>query len=407
MIKIKKKYQALIPESKVLNMRAHSPIHTYSCDMINDITRDTVPINTLFEYEGDTVPEGYELVEEIENVGSNNKLRFLSVTASQTRALTKQTPVIVPYDTITTDRSDGKLILENNGITIGKGVKCVRITAQVGVQNSATGYDMKTLGLYKNDEEICISSVVCYNVLYAVATPNMVKLLEVQEGDVLTLKTWFETVNTVTLINAWNTWTVEIVDCSEGNEIVNTIPSEYVELQYLQSTDATNHGVNYIDTDYVPNTDTQIEMKFYIPEGAHNYDKIYGSSRAYMLEIDHSKNHLYTYLGDNSPFQYAPNYRTDYILKLGNGELYLNNNKVHTFENTSLTETNKLRLFSSPVAQHDSIVRIYYFTVKENNQIIHDFIPVFRKSDKTVGMFDLVNQKFYAAVGSDKFEYAL
>jgi hypothetical protein len=62
MIKIKKKYQALIPESKVLNMRATSPIHTYSCDMINHITKDVIPMGTLFEYDGDTVPEGYEEV---------------------------------------------------------------------------------------------------------------------------------------------------------------------------------------------------------------------------------------------------------------------------------------------------------------------------------------------------------
>lgn len=62
MMKIKKKYQALIPESKVLNMRAASPIHTYSCDMINHITKDVIPIGTLFEYDGDTVPEGYEEV---------------------------------------------------------------------------------------------------------------------------------------------------------------------------------------------------------------------------------------------------------------------------------------------------------------------------------------------------------
>ena len=63
MMRIKKKYQALIPESKVLNMRATSPIHTYSCDMINDITKDVIPINTLFEYDGDVVPDGYEEVE--------------------------------------------------------------------------------------------------------------------------------------------------------------------------------------------------------------------------------------------------------------------------------------------------------------------------------------------------------
>lgn len=62
MMRIKKKYQALIPESKVLNMRANSPIHTYSCDMINHITKDVIPMGTLFEYDGDTVPEGYEEV---------------------------------------------------------------------------------------------------------------------------------------------------------------------------------------------------------------------------------------------------------------------------------------------------------------------------------------------------------
>lgn len=215
-MKIQKIYQGTVPDNKILNDYSDSSVDTYSCNTINNIINsldcDSVPMDAIIDYDGDIVPEGYELVE---NVPNDDKLEFICVTASQNRTLGKQSPVVIPYDTITSDHSNGKLKLENESIVIGEGVKCVRVTAQVGVQSSSTGYDMKSLGLYKNNVEVCIVVDMCYNAQYSVATPCMSRIVDVEPGDTLTLKSWYQSVNTVSLTNAWNYWSVEIVECAE------------------------------------------------------------------------------------------------------------------------------------------------------------------------------------------------
>lgn len=208
-MKIKKLYQGKMPEHKVLNQLSDSQTNTYSCHALNSIIDSSVPMDTILDYDGDIIPDGYELVEETVN---DDKLEFICVTASTNRVLGKQSPVVIPYDTVTSDHSKGKLVLENEGITIGEGVKCVRITAQVGVQSSTTGYDMKSLGLYKNDKEVCIVVDMCYNAQYSVATPCMSRIVDVVPGDVLTLKSWYQSVSTVSLTNEWNYWSVEVVE---------------------------------------------------------------------------------------------------------------------------------------------------------------------------------------------------
>ena len=62
-MKIKKLYQGKMPEHKVLNQLSDSQTNTYSCHALNSIIDSSVPMDTILEYDGDVVPEGFELVE--------------------------------------------------------------------------------------------------------------------------------------------------------------------------------------------------------------------------------------------------------------------------------------------------------------------------------------------------------
>ena len=41
--------------------------------------------------------------------------------------------------------------------------------------------------------------------------------------------------------------------------------------------------------------------------------------------------------------------------------------------------------------------KIYFLKMKENGMLVRDFIPVKRKSDGVIGMYDLVGRKFYTS----------
>ena len=73
-MKIKKLYQGKTPDNKILNTYSDSLTNTYSCQAINTMINeidisgslddlvgklDSMPIGTIVDYAGDTVPDGY------------------------------------------------------------------------------------------------------------------------------------------------------------------------------------------------------------------------------------------------------------------------------------------------------------------------------------------------------------
>ena len=60
-MKIRKKEQSFGILGKIINSMSQSKNDTYSCDYINNLeSGDALPIGTIVDYDGDTVPDGYE-----------------------------------------------------------------------------------------------------------------------------------------------------------------------------------------------------------------------------------------------------------------------------------------------------------------------------------------------------------
>lgn len=65
---IRKTFQGVMPENKILNSESNSQTDTYSCDYINNMKVDAenideLPVGTRVEYNGTEVPEGWEEVD--------------------------------------------------------------------------------------------------------------------------------------------------------------------------------------------------------------------------------------------------------------------------------------------------------------------------------------------------------
>ena len=50
-----------------------------------------------------------------------------------------------------------------------------------------------------------------------------------------------------------------------------------------------------------------------------------------------------------------------------------------------------------------SSMRLYKLKMWTDDILVRDFIPCYRKSDNVVGMYDLVNGKFYTNEGTGEF----
>ena len=52
-----------------------------------------------------------------------------------------------------------------------------------------------------------------------------------------------------------------------------------------------------------------------------------------------------------------------------------------------------------------AIMRLYELKMWKDGELVREFIPCYRKSDKEVGLYDLVNSIFYTNAGTGTFLY--
>lgn len=141
-MRIRKIEQGTVPStSRVFTEFNESKMDTYSCNTINTMlnsieSNDPLPIGTILDFDGDEIPEGYGLVDEQEDIVSN-QINIMTV-----KNVGKQ---IFPAETYTkiilTDPSKvgDKLIAYEGGIKIGAGVSKVKISGYATVMSSAVG----------------------------------------------------------------------------------------------------------------------------------------------------------------------------------------------------------------------------------------------------------------------------
>ena len=189
------------------------------------------------------------------------------------------------------------------------------------------------------------------------------------------------------------------------------------QVSYLQST-----GKQYIDTNYMPNQDTKIELigKFNntFPgclwatrwSQSPNYDT-YGA-----YAENNSERMLYIYYGryssgsftsvSNSTFPHRDGNFISFIQdknKLDFTNLGTNDNWTYTFSETTFQSTRNLTLFyfssSSAFATKGGYIKSC--KIWDNNVMVRDMVTCFK--DGVMGMWDKANSVFYQNAGTDSF----
>lgn len=182
----------------------------------------------------------------------------------------------------------------------------------------------------------------------------------------------------------------------------------YIELEYIEST-----GTQYIDTLQKGNSNTKIELKFYNSYTSSSEKAVFGSRtypRSNCLMIGFYSNGWVCYNNDEGAFANILNKVTD--LKLVKNNMYVLNSStqqyelVKTYNSGSFTTPSNMILFGerrdNDVTQLSSI-KVYYCKIYDEDVLVRDFIPVKRKSDDEICMYDKVTKQFFTNQGTGNF----
>lgn len=207
----------------------------------------------------------------------------------------------------------------------------------------------------------------------------------------------------------------QIVKRYKGTDIIysaSRLPSAFQEVEYIESS-----GTQYIDTWYQPNQDTKVDTNVLITQfpSSENAGNILGSRTAYgnsqyQLISWKIQNHVLEFRYGSRDYTASATIslteNTKYNIVCSKLGLYVNNVLSHAV-NTSTFQTsynlyifgyNNAGVFSSP-----SFIKLYSCQIYDNNTLVRDFVPCYRKSDNEIGLYDLVNGVFYTNAGTGTF----
>ena len=194
-----------------------------------------------------------------------------------------------------------------------------------------------------------------------------------------------------------------------SNDNDSLLPKAYQQLDYIKST-----GTQYIDTNFVPDQNTGIEIKFSSNSYTDESLFVYGSGNS----CDDAAFELYPW-GNRLQFNYGTSDLFSDIEFDSNSIVtaYQKKDQVgYSVDGVSAyLETHSSNSFASPytlylLALHRATtgvstaeVNLYSCKIWDNGNLVRDFIPCYRKADNVVGLYDLVNGVFYTNSSTGAF----
>lgn len=182
------------------------------------------------------------------------------------------------------------------------------------------------------------------------------------------------------------------VNVLKQNPNYHNLPAEYQEVEYIESS-----GTQYIDTGITANMNISYEVEFYVlstsqfhgilGENTFAWGRLglfQGGASLYPMVVEvaigASVNEWHT-----AKYHY-PTFDVD--------------NRIITLTNGS-TGNSTIDIFR--MANYFSSCKAKYYKFYDNDVLVRNFIPCYRKSDNVIGMYDLVNDVFYTNAGTGTF----
>lgn len=179
------------------------------------------------------------------------------------------------------------------------------------------------------------------------------------------------------------------------------LPSGYTQVEYIQSS-----GTQYIDTGFVPNQDTRVVCDCEYQASS--------SSWLFAVRVASGKG-SFSFLSHNNRFRtdYGASYTqyfatsTTQVTRIDKNKniTTINGNETLTDTTTAFNSTYPLFLFAVNTAGTPSgysSAKLKNMQIYDNGTLVRDFVPC-KNSSGTVGLYDVVNGKFYINAGTGSF----
>lgn len=327
---------------------------------------------------------------------NSNKIEVgLCGVSSLTYTLTENTPYLISFSSVipsgfvkvdgTTIQSYGSLVSSSDGGSTLSQNNVLIGANQYTVSNNMTTFPAKWyyIKLYNSNNTLIRDFIPCRN----------------PSGDV----GLYDTINDTFYNNSGTGMFVE-------GPIVGSIrlPSGYRRLDYIEST-----GTQYIDTGFIPNQDTRINLTTSPTSVAEANDGVgfipYGAGESY----NNSAFECYT---SASKYEFNFGSYNTFIGSPAVGQkLQISHNKNQitlTADNTQLTATLTANTFTAPrnmilfginrATPLKGLLKLYSCQIYDNGTLIRDYVPCKNPSGE-IGLYDLVNQQFYNNAGTGTF----
>lgn len=176
------------------------------------------------------------------------------------------------------------------------------------------------------------------------------------------------------------------------------LPASYERLNYIENT-----STAYIDCGLQPKYTFNYEIKAFVFSGnvvlgyqafddAHDYRFLWINNN-YYFDVGKSRISLFTGVITSRSYYHAKfgNYYIKGIYPLKN------ETSGPTFDETMYGASIKNLCLFGESPNTSKIGRIYFLKINDGDKCIRYFIPVKRKSDGVIGLYDLIGRKFYTS----------
>lgn len=193
------------------------------------------------------------------------------------------------------------------------------------------------------------------------------------------------------------------------------LPNEYVQVDYIQSSET-----QWIDTELYPTENMQIETKIEVaytnqdtPVFGCFLNTIGSSSLGDYFHLTPYANKWYYGTngseGNFGTYSNAIGTQYDIVFNNENNQIIVNDNIEDVTRPFSGATNSTLAISKRGTTSNNRFGRFKYFNFKifdkSTNKYIRNFIPCYRKSDNEIGLYDIVEGKFYTNQGTGTFTY--
>lgn len=183
----------------------------------------------------------------------------------------------------------------------------------------------------------------------------------------------------------------------------------YTSLEYIQS-----DGTEYINTGYAatPNTGLEIDFAYLTTHYTGNWVALCGP-KEFSFWIHRIELQPTVEYGTYDPMLNTsfPKIEVDtrHVMKNVGNKFYFDDQLVASTTVTPSSSTTPVYIFAKSNASapenRQAVMKVYGFKIYEGNTMVRNMTPCIRKSDNEVGMYDLVNNRFYKNAGTGEFKY--